>query len=560
MSDNRSQDTRPKIVPMPRPSRQRPQAIAQPMPIPRYPVPGDDAIAAVAERVIQHPDLAIPGEHGWQMMYPAVAGAIIAETHVRWRHDQPWMFHGRCYQPGEGLLPALALKIAAAYAQKDPRRTARVISETVAMILQVAPRSADWDKRYWDAQPVIPCQNGTLDLTDPQHPQFFAGTWDPEHRATWYLHADWDPIAECPAVDEFLAGSVPDPNQRELLLEYLGLTLAHWDLTRQSYLFLLGSGSNGKGILLSAVRATVGEAYTAVSIGDLAANRFAAATLIDAVANVVGDDSAGIVKDASRLKQATGGDAMSAEAKFRTAYAAVPKAKLIFSLNQLPRITDFSIGFFRRPLIVEFPRTFPKNTQLEDALTAPDALSRWTRLAVEAYGRLCARGDFAREYARASLSAWRQANDIVAAAVGEGFIRIDPTGTVPQDQFLAGMKICGQMIGMECPRLAELISRMQSLAAWEAQGQSQPQPVPIRTVKPHGASRLIQGISWGSEIYSARYRPTPAAEYQSMAAWVGIPEPVQGTDGTDEGHDDDDVEDIPDEIFREPASTSAREG
>ncbi len=92
------------------------------------------------------------------------------------------------------------------------------------------------------------------------------------------------------------------------------------------------------------LRTLVGESV-AISLGDLATNTFAPTGLVDAAVNIVGDESSGMLKDSPKLKPFTGGDAISMEAKFKMAYAAVPDVKPFFSLNQLPRITDFSNGF-----------------------------------------------------------------------------------------------------------------------------------------------------------------------------------------------------------------------
>ena len=338
--------------------------------------PGDAQVVEIANRVLKHQGLAIPGKHGYQLNYYAIAAAVIAETAARWRHDQPWIFSGKCYQAGVSIIEAIGLKIAAVYGQRDPRRCGCTLAETVGASLRVAPKGAQADRDFWDAQPFLSCLNGTLDLTDAQHPVFHLDRWDPDHHITWVVQAHWNPRAQCPPADRFLTTSIPDAGQRQMFLELSGDAIAKWDQTHQSYGFLVGGGSNGKGIALSVLRGLGGEAVSTISLGDLAAHKFAAAQLVDATINLVGDESSELLRDTSRLKQYTGGDAASVEAKFKAIFSAVPKVKFIFAVNQLPRITDFSIGFFRRPKIVEFPRTFSKDPKLERDLTTPDALSR----------------------------------------------------------------------------------------------------------------------------------------------------------------------------------------
>jgi P4 family phage/plasmid primase-like protien len=471
--------------------------------------------------VLQHEHLASPGKHGWQLHYYDVAAAVIEETSARWRHDQPWLFTGRHYEVGSDVIEGVGLKLGAVFDQKDPRRCGKVLEETVTTMLKVAPKGAQADKLFWDAQPMLSCLNGTLDLTNPQQPVFMDHQWNPDHHLTWMIQAEWDATAYCPDVLQFLSSSIPDPNQREMFLELSGDAFMKWDQSLQSYGFLVGSGSNGKGLALGVLRALGGEAISSIGLSDLANHKFAAADLINATINLVGDESSDILRDTSRLKQYTGGDAATIEAKFKDIYSAVPKVKFLFAVNQLPRITDFSIGFFRRPKIVEFPRTFAKDPNLEHALSTPDALRYWLYLFVEAYGRLKARGDYQSQYTRSSLNAWREQNDVVSAAVAEGFLELCPDSSIHQDTFVAGIKIFADLIGMKPPRLAELVERLNALAAWNALGDGR-QPIKIAVIRPDRQPRQISGLHWGPAILTTQYRPNSMSEMQTVAEWIGV--------------------------------------
>lgn len=490
-------------------------------PIPPLDLPGHDVIAAAATRVLPHAeDFAKPGLHGIVINDLALARSVITVTGARWRHDQPWMFTGTHYQPGEHWIHPLGLVVGEAVGVKNPLTTADRLVKTVNSLLRAAPQNAEFDRRYWDAAPVIPLQNGTLDLTDPSQPAWLPATWRVADRCTWRCHATWDPTADESFVHEFLETSIPDPGQRQMLLEYLGYILAHWDLGYQSYLFLLGMGSNGKGVLLTVIRALLQGHYESVSLSDLAGNRFAVARTVDAVANLVGDESAGFLKDGSVLKQATGGDAMSAERKHKDAYAAVPKAKYVFALNQLPRINDYSHGFFRRPIVVDFPKMFPKDPAVEKRLTTANALSTWVRLAVGAYGALRERGDFDRRHTAGSLAGWRSDNDLVSAAMAEGFFRFDADGTIPADLYSEEIRLIGKLLGMEPPRRAETIRRLQQAAVAEQTG------ITVKLGQRHDGARVVTGITWGPGIWRTRYRASIRDEYQTLDEWLALgPEP-----------------------------------
>jgi putative DNA primase/helicase len=61
----------------------------------------------------------------------------------------------------------------------------------------------------------------------------------------------------------------------------------------------------------------------------------------------------------------SGTDLITAKRKFKRDLMFMNYAKLIFSCNELPRVYDFSYGFWRRWLILEFPYTFLKESEYE---------------------------------------------------------------------------------------------------------------------------------------------------------------------------------------------------
>src|SRR5208283_2759033 len=92
------------------------------------------------------------------------------------------------------------------------------------------------------------------------------------------------------------------------------------------------------------------------------------------------------------FKMLTGGDSIGTEKKFKDEYSFVNYAKLIFSANKPPKVTDEdSYAFWRRWILIEFPNQFgddKKDPEILNKLTAEAELSGLLNWALEGLARL----------------------------------------------------------------------------------------------------------------------------------------------------------------------------
>jgi len=196
--------------------------------------------------------------------------------------------------------------------------------------------------------------------------------------------------AKCPIVDSFFP-EIVRAEDIALLYELVG-----WCLDRKSTIqklfFLLGAGANGKSTFLNLLRRFLGaENCSAASLQSLADNRFTMAQLSDKLANIFPDLPASGIRDAAVIKGLTGGDTMMAEHKFEKPFNLQNTAKLIFSANKAPRLSEDSDAIWRRLVIVDFPNQFmgtKADNNLVDKLTTPEELSGLLNAALEALQRL----------------------------------------------------------------------------------------------------------------------------------------------------------------------------
>ena len=189
--------------------------------------------------------------------------------------------------------------------------------------------------------------------------------------STYQLTQAWNPEATCPKVDEWLTFiACGDADLVSVLWEIIAVSVMSSAPVHRAALFT-GSGRNGKSTALRLIEAVVGKKHcSSVTLQELANNRFAAADLFGAVANIGGDLDSSHLNDTSLFKQATGGDTMKAEFKYGQPFTFVNRAQMLFSANELPTVRDSSQGFWARWLIVPFNASFigKEDTNVEAAL------------------------------------------------------------------------------------------------------------------------------------------------------------------------------------------------
>jgi P4 family phage/plasmid primase-like protien len=217
----------------------------------------------------------------------------------------------------------------------------------------------------------------------------------PEYLSTVQLPIEWDPAAECPEFDDFLAAVVPE-DDRDRAWQVLGYLLMSGN-PFQRMIMLTGAGGNGKGVYLNVVRGMLGNMNTAAEpLQDLGENRFSTAELHGKLANICGDIDATFIEKTARIKELCGDDRMKGERKGETQFYFTFWGKAIFSANAIPGAADSSRGWIRRWEVVPFPYTPTKpDPSLSDRLVSSE-LPGIAVKAVYALRDLMARGEFTR--------------------------------------------------------------------------------------------------------------------------------------------------------------------
>lgn len=218
---------------------------------------------------------------------------------------------------------------------------------------------------------------------------------DPGVYSTVQLHTKWNPDAECPEFEKFLASVVPE-DMITVVWELIGYLMYNGNPLHKAVM-LTGTGRNGKGTLLRIIGKLLGrENVTAVTLQALANERFAPSSLFGKLANIAGDIDGTYMENTAKFKGITGQDEITAEFKNRDAFEFTPWAVPMFSANKIPGSADVTTGYMSRWVVVPFPHDFTgrEDRTLDNRLNQPEELEGIAAKAVPALRTLMERGNF----------------------------------------------------------------------------------------------------------------------------------------------------------------------
>ena len=165
-------------------------------------------------------------------------------------------------------------------------------------------------------------------------------------------------------IEKFLRFSIPDEDDRRMLLEYIGLCMTT-DTSQQKMLVIQGEGGTGKSTLINLIQDVVGKRNISnVSLTELQ-QRFKPILMMGKLLNTCADLEIDALDDVSMVKKLIGEDNIDGEHKGLKPVSFRNYAKLLFSTNELPLVrNEKTKGFFRRLLVLAMnkePETQDKN-------------------------------------------------------------------------------------------------------------------------------------------------------------------------------------------------------
>ena len=265
-----------------------------------------------------------------------------------------------------------------------------ITTDLVKEVLGHVRRMTYVSRERFNSDPnILNLKNGLLDLRT-----FELKKHTPKFLSTIQLPVNYDPNARSELWKKVVSEDLY-PEDVPLLQEAFGYVLYSENVAQKMFIFL-GEGANGKSLVLHVLEALIGKDHVAnVSPQDLENNRFAVSQLFGKLVNIYPDLPSFALQSTGKLKALVSGDSLTIEEKFKKGFSFRNRAKFFFSANVLPKVSDNTRAFYRRIVIINFPKTFDENTAdptLPEKLTSEKELSGILNWALEGLKRLMQNG------------------------------------------------------------------------------------------------------------------------------------------------------------------------
>lgn len=209
-----------------------------------------------------------------------------------------------------------------------------------------------------DKDVKINLKNGTFKCSNGK---FEICPFSADDRLTYQLPFDYDPNAKADKFLEFLEYAIPEKEARTVIAEYVGYIFAK-HLRWEKCLVLLGSGGNGKSVLIDIITALLG----AQNVCHFSLNRLCEANgyhraelskyLLNACSEMGSKNS-----DPEMVKQLFSNDPVGARSPYGKPITVSNYCRFLFSANFISnKDMEQTFGFFRRFAFIEFNSPVPE--------------------------------------------------------------------------------------------------------------------------------------------------------------------------------------------------------
>ena len=183
----------------------------------------------------------------------------------------------------------------------------------------------------------------------------------PGHRARAALPFPYDPNADAGRfaqyLDEIFAVDEDCETKKALLQEIAGASLLGLAPRYETAAFLVGTGNNGKSVLIKLIRALFPKGTVASVRPQDFESEYYRARLVGVRLNLVTEvPNTELISGA--FKNIVSGELIGARQPSGRVFEFTPINANWFALNELPRVADTTFGFFRKVAVIAFNRRF----------------------------------------------------------------------------------------------------------------------------------------------------------------------------------------------------------
>ena len=265
----------------------------------------------------------------------------------------------------------------------------------------------------WDHDPdILVCQNGALRISTRELEPHQRG-----HYATSAVPYEYDPDAIPVVWNYFLRNTVPVAAR--FLQEFAGYALTT-DMLHELALWLFGPPGSGKSTFLAGLQAMLGYRAGLLGLAEIERNRFALAELPGKTLVAASEQPSSYLASTNVLNAIISGEPLQVERKYQDPVTVLPRCKIAWAMNELPRVADANSGLFRRVKVVKFPQipAQDRDPKVRTDIEGEGAgILNW---ALDGLDRLRKRGGFdVPEGVEEATTQFRENNDVPALFVAD---------------------------------------------------------------------------------------------------------------------------------------------
>lgn len=267
-------------------------------------------------------------------------------------------------------------------------RKVSAVNDKIATFKSLDGRSFNHEDENPDPN-VLNFKNGLLNIETYEIKQHTPG-----YLSTSQIPIIYDREARSPLWFKFINDITDgDTEQGRILQQIAGYALTNDTRFAKAFIFF-GSGANGKSLFTRVLSQIVGRDNVSSLNLSTITKQFGLTGLIGKKLNLI-DEISGNYFESNIIKNLISGEKMAAEVKFRPdPVEFMPTAKLIFTVNELPKINDTTPGLYRRFIIIPFDRTFIHAPDLDLEVKLSAELPGILNWAIEGLKSLRAQGRF----------------------------------------------------------------------------------------------------------------------------------------------------------------------
>lgn len=244
----------------------------------------------------------------------------------------------------------------------------------------------------------------------------------PEDYATSRLPFHYYPEARSEAWTQAL--TMTQPEYLPFLQEFAGYCLTP-STAHELALWCWGDPGSAKSTFITGLEAMLGSRCCTLGLADIERSQFALAQIPGRTLAISTEQPSRFVKCSHVLNSLISGESLIWERKFVDPVTIRPMVKLVWAMNELPRIDSSGVGLFRRVVPVPWRKVENPDPEVKEQVKqSGQAIFNW---AYEGLQRLNARGKFDIPAGLiAERETYRIQNDVPQTFLDETYDRVDP--------------------------------------------------------------------------------------------------------------------------------------